>query len=75
MNQEEELVDIGRTLRTQVIILGGFIVFVWLLEVVDWILGGSLDQFGIKPRQANGIWGIGAVYADLLEGAGVAGTL
>jgi membrane associated rhomboid family serine protease len=60
MNQEDDLVDIGQTLRTQAIILGGFIVFIWVLEAVDWVLGGTLDQFGITPRQANGILGIGA---------------
>jgi membrane associated rhomboid family serine protease len=57
---EQEETDIGQTLRTQLIILGGFIVFIWLLETVDWVLGGSLDQFGIVPRQSRGLWGIGA---------------
>ena len=57
---EQEETDIGQTLRTQLIILGGFIVFIWLLETIDWVLGGSLDQFGIVPRQSNGLWGIGA---------------
>lgn len=57
---EQEETDIGQTLRTQLIILGGFIVFIWLLETIDWVLGGSLDQFGIVPRQSSGLWGIGA---------------
>ncbi len=60
MEQNDDLADIGRTLRSQVIILGGFIIFIWFLESVDWILGGSLDQFGITPRQISGLWGIGA---------------
>lgn len=57
---EQEETDIGQTLRTQLIILGGFIVFIWLLETIDWVLGGSLNQFGIVPRQSSGLWGIGA---------------
>jgi len=60
MDQNENLNEIGRTLRTQAIILGGFVVFIWLLEAIDWVLGGNLDQFGILPRQVSGLWGIGA---------------
>ena len=60
MDQDKELTEIGQTLRTQAIILGGFIIFIWVLEAIDWALGGSLDQFGIVPRQASGLWGIGA---------------
>jgi len=60
MNQNEDLNEIGRTLRTQAVILGGFVVFIWLLETIDWVLGGDLDHFGILPRQVSGLWGIGA---------------
>lgn len=60
MDKQEELTEIGQTLRTQAIILGGFIIFIWVLEAFDWVLGGTLDQFGIAPRQASGLWGIGA---------------
>jgi membrane associated rhomboid family serine protease len=60
MDQNENLSEISRTLRSQAIILGGFVVFIWLLEVIDWVLGGNLDQFGILPRQVSGLWGIGA---------------
>ncbi len=65
MEQNEELTEIAQTLRTQAIILGGFIIFIWMLEAIDWVLGGSLDQFGIAPRQASGLWGI--VAAPLLH--------
>lgn len=65
MDQDDNLTEIGRTLRTQATILGGFVVFIWLLEAIDWILDGSLDQFGILPRQAEGLWGIG--FAPLLH--------
>ena len=58
MDQNENIPEIGRTLRTQAIILGGFIFFIWFLEAVDWLLGGSLDHYGIVPRQMSGLWGI-----------------
>ena len=60
MDQEKKLGNLKQTLRMQITILGGFIIFIWILESIDWVLGGSLDQFGIIPRQPGGIWGIGA---------------
>lgn len=60
MEQDQNLTELGRTLRAQAILLGGFVLFIWFLEGFDWILGGSLDQFGILPRQVRGLWGIGA---------------
>lgn len=50
--------EIGRTFKTQIIILGGFVLFIWLLEVVDWFLGGQLDALGIRPRTLIGLRGI-----------------
>lgn len=58
MEQNEKLTDIGRTLRTQVILLGGLIFLFWFLEGIDWLLGGQLDQYGIAPRHISGLWGI-----------------
>lgn len=58
IDREEKLVDIGHALRTQIIVLSGFVMIIWVLEAVDWVFGGSLDHFGIVPRQPNGIWGI-----------------
>ncbi|MDX1413110.1 MAG: rhomboid family intramembrane serine protease [Candidatus Promineifilaceae bacterium] len=60
MEQNDELVEMSRTLRSQAILLGSFILAIWFIEIVDWILGGTFDQFGIVPRQISGLWGIGA---------------
>jgi membrane associated rhomboid family serine protease len=60
MDKNENVTDLSRTLRAQAVILGGFILFIWLLEAVDWLLGGNFDHFGIIPRQTSGLWGIGA---------------
>jgi len=51
--------DLGRRMRNQIIILGGFILFIWLIELVDWIIfDHSLDAYGIKPRSVSGLRGI-----------------
>ncbi len=60
MSQDDELNEIGQTLRTQAIILGGFILFIWIVELIDLASGSHLDQFGIVPRQISRLWSIGA---------------
>jgi membrane associated rhomboid family serine protease len=55
----DTVVSIGRSLRNQVIILGGFIVVIWFLEIIDrLILGGSMDALGVRPRTLVGLRGI-----------------
>jgi membrane associated rhomboid family serine protease len=50
---------IGTELKAQAIILGGFVLVIWSLEVVDWLFfGGRLDVLGIRPRTMTGLWGI-----------------
>lgn len=66
MENNEQLQDFAQRLRSHVIILGAFIILIWLLELTDWLLGGSLDQFGILPRQLIGLRGI--VAAPVLHG-------
>jgi membrane associated rhomboid family serine protease len=49
----------ARTLRGQLLILGGFVLLIWLVELVDWIiLDEALDNFGVKPRSVSGLRGI-----------------
>jgi membrane associated rhomboid family serine protease len=49
----------ARTLRGQLIILGGFVAVLWLVELVDWIFfHGALDAYGVKPRSLSGLRGI-----------------
>ena len=61
------LQQITHTFKSQIIILGGFILALWIIEGVDWLIfGGSLDQFGIRPRSIAGLWGI--LFAPLLHG-------
>lgn len=53
--------------ETQVKIIGGFIVLIWRLEVIDQLLlRHRLDRLGIVPRTQLGIRGI--LFAPLLHG-------
>ena len=44
----------------------GFVALLWVSEIADAISGGSLDQYGIRPRSEDGLVGIAA--APLLHG-------
>lgn len=49
----------AQTLRQQLMILGGFVAIIWLVEFVDWLfLDGALDAYGVKPRTVSGLRGI-----------------
>jgi len=55
----ERALDLGRSVKNQAIILGGFVVLIWLLELLDWLIfDGSLTSFGIQPRSLVGLRGI-----------------
>jgi membrane associated rhomboid family serine protease len=56
-----------RELKTQVTILGGFVAFMWLIELVDiLVFKQALNIYGILPRQIIGLRGI--VFAPFLHG-------
>lgn len=44
--------------RDHVGLLSGLVAFAWILEIVDFLLFGRLNQFGIIPRTVAGIGGI-----------------
>jgi membrane associated rhomboid family serine protease len=53
------LSGLGQISRNQVVILGVFILFIWLLELADVIFfDHSLDLYGIHPRSITGLRGI-----------------
>jgi membrane associated rhomboid family serine protease len=58
---------IARELRSHALILGGFIICIWLLEIVDsFVLGNALNVYGIHPRNISGLRGI--LFAPFLHG-------
>jgi membrane associated rhomboid family serine protease len=44
--------------RRGLVLVGGMAVLMWVLEVVDQVLGGDLDQYGIEPHDPDGLVGI-----------------
>lgn len=44
----------------------GFVALLWLIEVVDAVVGHRLDQYGVRPRTDEGL--VGIVAAPLLHG-------
>lgn len=55
-----------RELKSQGTILGGFVALIWGLEIVDIVLGGALNAYGILPRNLIGLRGI--LFAPFLHG-------
>ena len=50
-----------------IVFLVGMAALMWVEEIVDTILGGDLDQYGIEPRDVDGLIGIPAspfLHAD-----------
>lgn len=40
------------------LLTGGFVLVLWVLEIVDAATGNSLDSFGVQPRTEDGLVGI-----------------
>ncbi|MBJ7329245.1 MAG: rhomboid family intramembrane serine protease [Solirubrobacteraceae bacterium] len=40
------------------VFVGGMAIVMWLAEIVDTIMGGDLDAYGIRPRDTEGLEGI-----------------
>ena len=51
--------------RQAAIVVGGFTVLLYLIELLDAILPADLDKFGIEPRKVSGLDGI--FWAPLLH--------
>lgn len=50
---------IARELRTQFIVMGSFLITLWVVELIDLLVfQGRLDFYGIRPRNPGGLWGI-----------------
>lgn len=77
MEKRQPQTDLWSQLRTPLTIIGGFIILLWSIEIVDqFILGCTidsfgarhcpLDNFGVQPRTIIGLWGI--LWAPFLHG-------
>lgn len=65
--EREGLGDIVRDVIRYVWIMLGITAFLWVVHAINaWAFGGALSNFGIRPREAGGLWGIFA--APFLHG-------
>ena len=68
MEIDTRLQQISETFKQQLAIIGGVVLLMWGIELVDWLIfRGSLDALGIRPRTLAGLWGI--PLAPLLHGS------
>lgn len=68
MQETNQLNEIWQKAKTPLLFLGGFIVFLWLIELVDWLIfRGALNSYGIRPRTVDGL--VGIFFAPFLHGS------
>lgn len=53
-------------LQQTALLIGGFTVLLWVLELADVLLPADLDRYGVQPRSDEGLLGI--LLAPLLHG-------
>lgn len=61
-----EMKGIASELKTQLLTLGGLVVLMWAIEIIDHLPGMNLDMYGIIPRRIIGLRGI--LFAPFLHG-------
>ncbi len=67
MEERQTQLDLWQQLKKPLSIIGGFVLLLWALEIVDQLLfSGALDSFGVRPRTVSGLWGI--LWAPFLHG-------
>ena len=67
MNQVEALLQIiVATIEENLYLLLGFIALLWVIQIINWMLGYRLNQLGLLPRSYRGLMGI--VFSPFLHG-------
>ena len=65
--RERASASIAGTLKSQVSVLVVWTIVAWAIEAIDqFVVERPLDQYGIRPRDVDGLWGI--LCAPLLHG-------
>ena len=52
--------------RQALLVVGGMALVMWVVEIIDQVSSGNLDQYGIKPHEADGLFP-GIVSAPFLH--------
>ena len=64
----ERLPNLEQNFETQATILGGLLLLIWVLEIIDFLIfQGALNRYGIRPRSFRGLSGI--LLAPFLHGS------
>ncbi|WP_287899847.1 rhomboid family intramembrane serine protease [Arthrobacter sp.] len=64
--EQDEQERPGRSrVATAAVTIGGFVLLLWVIELVDAVMGHRLDSFGIRPWNPSGLSGI--LFAPLLH--------
>lgn len=67
MQDRNSQTNLPQQLKTPLLIIGGFVALLWLIEGIDQIVfGGGMDSLGVRPRTLSGLWGI--LWAPFLHG-------
>ena len=66
MAAEAERRDPGSERQAGFLLVLGMVVLMWVSEIVDAAMGGDLDQYGIEPRDPDGL--IGVATSPFLHG-------
>jgi membrane associated rhomboid family serine protease len=53
-----EITPRRRDREDALLLVGAMAALMWVLEIIDLIIGGDMDQFGIEPHEADGLIGI-----------------
>lgn len=62
----QETRGLVQEVKAQVFLLGLFVAIMWISEIIDTVLGGALNSYGIIPRTFIGLRGI--LFAPFLHG-------
>jgi membrane associated rhomboid family serine protease len=56
-----------KNFRLAVKVAIGFVILLWVIHLLNWVLGSGWAQFGLRPREIDGLFGI--LAAPLLHGS------
>jgi len=52
--------------RSKIYVISGLVIVFWVIEVINLLMGNSLNAYGIMPREVSGLMGI--LFAPFLHG-------
>lgn len=61
-----QVTDLVAGTRSRAVMVARWTALLWMIECVDWLMPLTLDQYGIRPREISGLWGI--LFAPFLHG-------